>query len=329
MGLAGPESITPLSSPRLDGQKGYIHAKQHRATSTKRLSGSPALNASTSSLQSNTSAGSFGAPTGLDSRTFEDERFKEHKYYLRHHHHQSSYILSQVADWLQHEKAKKTKRKPREEGMHSKIVGAIGDLKTALKKGHGDAVIDHRHGLQRTASNSSDRSIDLDSLEKILAGIGLGDDKPNDNKTSSHFYRRSSTKHKLLRKHSVSSDTENVDGDVVVPSTEVVLDNSKTLGYSGGTAESQISLLNPNRRALKEKEAWLRFKSEIVRLAHTLRLKGWRQVPLDRGGDIDVERLSGALTNAVYVVSPPANLSQKPATRNDGATSGKVSPPPP
>jgi choline kinase len=107
-----------------------------------------------------------------------------------------------------------------------------------------------------------------------------------------------------------SSDTEYQDGDVVVPSCDVVLDNSKTMSYSGGTADSASTTvtLSTSKRAEKERKAWLVFKCEIVKLAHTLRLKGWRRVPLDRGGDIEVERLSGALTNAVYVVSPPKDL---------------------
>ena len=66
-----------------------------------------------------------------------------------------------------------------------------------------------------------------------------------------------------------------------------------------------------NRRAEKERKAWVSFKNEIIRLAHTLRLKGWRRVALDSGESISVERLSGALTNAVYVVSPPDDLRVK------------------
>jgi choline kinase len=62
------------------------------------------------------------------------------------------------------------------------------------------------------------------------------------------------------------------------------------------------------KRTEKERKAWSNFKSEILRLAHTLRLKGWRSIPLENSDDIDVERLSGALTNAVYVISPPKAL---------------------
>lgn len=107
-----------------------------------------------------------------------------------------------------------------------------------------------------------------------------------------------------------SSDTDFFEGDAIVPSCDVVLDNSKILGYTCGAATSDVNIAAPpGRRAEKEAKAWVTFKSEILRLAHTLRLKGWRRVPLDGGANIEVERLSGALTNAVYVVSPPKSTS--------------------
>lgn len=93
----------------------------------------------------------------------------------------------------------------------------------------------------------------------------------------------------------------------MVPSCDAVLDNSKTLSYTGGSTESLPESGGTTEKVAKEQD-WSVFKSEIVRLAHTLRLKGWRSVPLERGGDIEVERLSGALTNAVYVVSPPKDV---------------------
>jgi choline kinase len=63
--------------------------------------------------------------------------------------------------------------------------------------------------------------------------------------------------------------------------------------------------LSTSRRADKEKKAWSKFKLEILKLAHTLKLKGWRGIPFEYCDEVEVERLSGALTNAVYVVSPP------------------------
>jgi choline kinase len=130
----------------------------------------------------------------------------------------------------------------------------------------------------------------------------------------------------MKRQSVVSSDTDYFDGaEELVPSCEAVLDNSKTMAYSGGGAESLDENANSakgSRSATKEKEAWSAFKYEIVRITHTLRLKGWRRVPLDQSNEIEVERLSGALTNAVYVVSPPKKLrtqadkSSLPAPKN-------------
>jgi choline kinase len=100
-----------------------------------------------------------------------------------------------------------------------------------------------------------------------------------------------------------SSDTDYFEGEALVPSCDVVLDNTKTLSYNSGSTDD----LSKSETKGKDRD-WKVFKSEIVRLAHTLRLKGWRSVPLDRGAEIEVERLSGALTNAVYVVSPPKDI---------------------
>lgn len=196
-------------------------------------------------------------------------------------------------------------------------MGALDSLKLSREDEHRDA-----------ASNDSDGSTDLSSLEKILQRVVLSEITSGDERAGSYLSRYSSTKHRHLRKQPLSPDTEYADGDVVVPSAEVILDNSKTLGYSCGTTGSQTNFLNPNKRALRENEAWLRFKNETVRLAHTLKLKGWRQVPLDRGGDIEVERLSGALTNAVYVVKPPANLPLAPSSRPEGTSNKAPSAPP-
>ena len=168
--------------------------------------------------------------------------------------------------------------------------------------------------------------------------MGLsGDDypTPTEDRRDSYFPRRKSKRRGstrgLLRKTSTmaSSDTEHQEPDIDVPSAEVVLDNSKTLGYSGGAASSEADLLSPKKRAVKEHEAWLQFKMEIVRLSHTLRLKGWRKIPFDRSGDVDVERLSGALTNAVYVVSPPKDLPRTSSISRESTTSPVPKKPPP
>jgi choline kinase len=127
-----------------------------------------------------------------------------------------------------------------------------------------------------------------------------------------------------------TSDSDYADADLSVPSADVVLDNSMTLLYSGGEADTDppSSLSNESSTGAaatagtdtdagamtrmpppaKDGGHWLRFKYEILRLAHTLGLRGWRRVPLKAGGAIEVVRLSGALTNAVYLVSPPKRM---------------------
>jgi choline kinase len=127
---------------------------------------------------------------------------------------------------------------------------------------------------------------------------------------------RKNSSRSLQLQRTASSDTDYIDGDVVVPSCEAVLDNSKTMSYTGGQAGTPDA---SSQKDEKERQAWTTFKNEIIRLAHTLRLKGWRRVPLDSGDSISVERLSGALTNAVYVVSPPEEL--------EVSTPGKKPPP--
>ncbi|KAK2855529.1 hypothetical protein FQN49_005096, partial [Arthroderma sp. PD_2] len=120
---------------------------------------------------------------------------------------------------------------------------------------------------------------------------------------------------KGLRRGS-ASDSDYTDSELAVPSADVVLDNSKTLLYTGGEADSDVDAQTPSQpdggkpSGGKDREYWLHFKSEIVRLTHTLGFKGWRRVPLDAGGEVEVIRLSGALTNAVYLVSPPKNMSK-------------------
>ncbi|KAI1018145.1 hypothetical protein LB505_001333 [Fusarium chuoi] len=65
------------------------------------------------------------------------------------------------------------------------------------------------------------------------------------------------------------------------------------MSYGGGAADDEDQdLADADTKADKEKEYWLSFKNEIIRIAHTLRLKGWRRIPLGGGDKISVERLS-------------------------------------
>lgn len=282
------------------------------------LSERPPLDPSQRSLRSVSGADDSGPASTLDAGIPEDGKAKAHHSHSHlhrhtpHHQHHSHQIISQVAEWLKQEKAKKATNHSKRDYIKSKLADAITSTPSILKDGQGYLPA-NRGEHRRTTSGLSDEGVDFEKLELILAGASLSGDglhTPTDERRRPRYSRHSSLRPRTLKRSSTvaSSDTDYLDGDPVIPSADVVLDNSKTLAYSGGAANSEANLLDLSKRARKEKEAWLLFKNEIVRLAHTLRLKGWRKVPLDHGGDIHVERLSGAMTNAVYVVSPPSNM---------------------
>jgi len=323
--IADPESMSPPLRPTLTSQESGNNPnsqsqRQHRVSGTKRLSGRPAYKGSTSSLNSVNSV----APSDVSDNLAPEETSKEqsshhhHGHHHHHRHHDPSCLLSQVMDWLHDEKRKRSRRA-------SSKAPAATKAESCSKQGPSPQQDSHAASEQdlRCLPESSDGGLALEKLEQILAEHNLlNSDRPRTPRRDSkgpHLSKRPSIR-KLTRKSTAgfSSDTEYMDGDAIVPSADVVLDNSKTMGFTGGAADSMTDLTSSSKRAAKEREGWLVFKSEIVRLAHTLRLKGWRRVPLDRGGDIQVERLSGALTNAVYVVCPPKDL---PAVQSEGASS--------
>ena len=302
------------------------------------MSGRPAADTSSPSLHSISSLGSFGSDTAIGPAKYENDGTIERSHHNAGRQDAASRILSRVADWLHQEKAKKAAHKARRHS-HAKLTHAAEATRNLVDQFRSD---DSRHNKERhgrTSSDVSEGSLALERLEQILSssmGLGREDNAtPTEDRKDSYFHppisKRQSSTRRLLRKTStmVSSDTEYQEPDVDVPSAEVILDNSRTLGYSGGAANSEVDLLNPNKRAANQKEAWLHFKMDIVRLSHTLRLRGWRRIPIDRGGEIDVERLSGALTNAVYVVSPPKDLPRIPPVTGESTASLVPKKPPP
>lgn len=107
----------------------------------------------------------------------------------------------------------------------------------------------------------------LDHLEKILAAAS----------STTSLHRKLSHKRSLGK---IRTATPTLETDpTAVPTCDVTLGIPETIG----------------------KDA---FKKEILKLAHTLGCKGWRKISLDDWDQISVSRISGALTNAVYMVSP-------------------------
>jgi choline kinase len=221
-------------------------------------------------------------------------------------------LFHQVYEWLHHEKSRRQNRKARKSETTSHATN--GDESDATDG-----------PLERPSSNTPDNSFSLDKLEKILHQYATT--RPGSALSSTHrqiVKRHSRRRLKGLRRGSVS-ESDMTDGDAPPPGVEAFLDNTKTLAYTGGAAVEEITDSSASVKQAKDAEAWVIFKTEIVRIVHTLQLKGWRKVPADLAGDIEVVRLSGALTNAVYVVEPPKNL---PPPKTDSNTLVSRKPPP-
>ncbi|RPA72614.1 kinase-like protein [Ascobolus immersus RN42] len=64
------------------------------------------------------------------------------------------------------------------------------------------------------------------------------------------------------------------------------------------------------------------FKLEVLKLAHTLKCKRWRHVPLESSKELVVRKISGAMTNAVFMVVPPAAYAFAPPANETSTTGG-------
>lgn len=330
---------SPRSSPRIHAKMSafdLLYGKAHPFSGPRRLSGRSHFHTSTSTLQSLVAADGHGSSSTQGECVSENddsksrESYPRHPSHVHHHQHHHSNIVSQVAEWLKHEKEKKGLRNSRKYKAVPKVEDGTGTA--SITQGRNEMnpslyVGDHT----QSPSEISDEGVDLDRLEQILSGLEMTLSPKTEKKDTYFPYHQLSSARSFRKGSSGALDREILDDDDLVPSAEVILDNTKTLTYSSNAATSSVSLRETSRRAVKEKEAWLKFKNEIVRLAHTLKLKGWRRVPLDRGAEIDVQRLSGALTNAVYVVSPPNYLPQSTTSSHSAtapSTPRRVAPPP-
>lgn len=262
--------------------------RKHRAKgpNAKRLSGRPSACSSSSSIPS------WFDESGDHIDTDSTSQSEHHSW------------VGQIAAWIKSEKAKRDARRLRRVPTKSETIDANHE--------------------QPSEPRESSESVDLDALEQIIKEFPFG--RRAQRKLSGLTLRRPARKlsHRPAST-AASSDTEFFDGDPIVPAAEVVLDNSMTMSYTGGAAQSTDDL-SLTRTVTASEEHWKKFKAETLRLIHTLRLKGWRRVPLEMSAEISIERLSGALTNAVYVVSPPEELPELAATTPGSAPIPKRKP---
>jgi len=287
-------TVVQIAEPELQTTEDSHSKKQFVAGLAKRLSGRPPsiTGSSRASVTSQTSGDGSGPQTlaGSSANVAEDtnQRQPQHRHKLDR---ASEKLIAQIADWLQREKAKKAARK---------------SLKLSGRRRSPPAEKQPDRPGSAGSQGSESSEVSFDRLQRILddsmEALGLNSPAPL-SPYPGRKHRKSPRNLSISR--TLSSDTEFFDGDVVVPSCDGHLDNSKTMSYSGGKSGGGDDPSTSTAKEEKERQSWITFKNEIIRLAHTLRLKGWRRVPLNSGETISVERLSGALTNAVYVVLPP------------------------
>ncbi|KAI0105649.1 kinase-like domain-containing protein [Nemania sp. FL0031] len=302
--IAEPESCP--SSPEENQPK-----RQFSAGLAKRLSGRspmPLANSSRSSLLSQTSLEALGdLPKTISSQQLQDDSAQSQPPRRHRIDVVGERIIAQVAEWLEHERTKRHNRKAK------RAHGSRRKQQKEKEHAEGTEPQSAIH-LRRASIDSQSSEVSLDRLQRIIddsmSSLGLSAIPHH----SPRLGRKPQRRRSIALHRTASSDTEFYDGDVLVPACDGVLDNSKTLSYTGGNAASEEAASVSKRREEKERKAWLVFKNEVIRLTHTLRLKGWRRVPLDSGNIISVERLSGALTNAVYVVTPPEDMTGKTET---------------
>ncbi|KAI5808598.1 kinase-like domain-containing protein [Peziza echinospora] len=185
--------------------------------------------------------------------------------------------MEQVLDWVKHERQRQRDWISRREGK--KASKASG--------GHGTAALASASASSASpASPAPPAPIATDGLVEGSKSGGVGGETPQ---PPSPVDRVGTPGSRSLKKNTSSrpstsygSDTDaNAEGDVIVPECEVELKTPEAIG-------------------------WDDFKREVLKLTHTLRCKGWRRIALDRFKEIEISRISGALTNAVFLVKPPA-----------------------
>ena len=302
-----PENITSLDDTDDLSGSNAKSSRPHLISTSRRLPGrARRAIAKSYAHQASMSSASSHEPhsSDTDSTLGNPKKRSPRKHHVgRHHPHHPHHIISQVAEWLHQEKARQVSRRDSRRTHRSKKV-AHPPKDTGPSVGGGEG-IQEDEASRRSSSDQSTTSRALEQLEKILVESDLGSttdfpqehghDRPGLNVRP----QRSRKASLLLRKQkSFGQASESETRDAMhIPSAEVILDNTR------------VCSLDERRKSVVE-DCWTTFKREIVRLTHTLGIHGWRRISIEAGAHIEVNRLCGALTNAVYVVTPPPDLEQ-------------------
>jgi choline kinase len=231
---------------------------------------------SSSSLVQKTSNVNLSSSEGVDTSSLDSSQTDAKR------------ILAQVAEWLHQQKAKKSrKKKKKKRRRHAEKPVGPDEVED-----DDDDDVDESDSEPTGSRPGSD--FNLEALEGILAGYMKSStgSTPRLLPKSPNLLARRGSIAKKFKRHSLppqSSDTEFFGEDILVPNVEADLDNTKTLAYTGGAADSE----GGEKLKKKDQKNWNTFKQEILRLTHTLKLKGWRRIPMEYGGELEVSRLSG------------------------------------
>ncbi|KAG0633180.1 kinase-like domain-containing protein [Tuber brumale] len=193
---------------------------------------------------------------------------------------QSVNLAERVKAWLHSEKQRQEDRRERKRSAKRAIHQALhmhcppGEL---IESGDTPAFSD--------SSDDEETQNSLNQLEAILVAVQASSPAAPSCHQSTSSRKGSSGRSRTRSLMGGASDTDYAsEGEPTVPACEVYLETVEEVGID-------------------------EFKRQVLTLAHTLKCKGWRRVPLDRFKDISIERISGALTNTVYMVSPPQDIS--------------------
>ncbi len=221
-------------------------------------------------------------------------------------HRRGHFTYHDLMKWIQKEKARRAAAKARKKA--EKSADGPGPSYIVSSADGPDRDEAEPEEPKPRVSESSDGETALDMLHEMLEQHLTVQERTHGLRSN-----RSSkvSLFKKLKRHSTAASSDTDHGESLVPTCEVFLDNTKTLLYAGGAADDESRPNFGRSLSTREKDAWKVFKYEILRLAHTLKLKGWRRVTLESSDSIGVERLSGALTNAVYEVTPPRHLPEE------------------
>lgn len=198
---------------------------------------------------------------------------QQHDGSSKHHHHRLSAsassvtgLLEQLKDWAYAERQRQKNRREKKAAKkteHHRSVASSTEVDGAVE---GD---EFGEPLSLVSSGDEAAQVALDAFDALVAAAEASRLEEHSRRPSAH---RKASRKKHARH---ASDTDYAsDGEPVVPSCEEVLQTPEEVGMD-------------------------EFKSQVLKLAHTLKCKGWRRVDLDRYKEVTVERISGAFTNVV------------------------------